>query len=180
MFKFRKIKRIIRQLRYGKEGSKLMEAVDNGLRLGNDVCFIDTPNFGSEPYLISIGDKTCISFGVTFVNHDAGTVVAARLQSGNPPWGIFGPIVIGRNCFVGCRSIILPNVHVGDNVIIGAGSLVNKDIPSNSVAAGVPCRVLCSIAEYSAKHKDDFLLINKLHSDEKKEYLLKHFANEFK
>lgn len=64
-----------------------------------------------------------------------------------------GRIKIGDNCFIGSRSIILMNVIVGDNVIIGAGSVVSKDIPSNSVAAGIPAKVICTVDEYYAKNK---------------------------
>ena len=49
---------------------------------------------------------------------------------------------IGRNCFIGVRSLILPGVTIGDECCIGAGSVVTKDIPSNSVAVGCPARVV--------------------------------------
>jgi acetyltransferase-like isoleucine patch superfamily enzyme len=56
------------------------------------------------------------------------------------------PIKIGRGCFVGARSIILKGVSLGDRVVIGAGSVVTKDIPAYSVAAGNPARIVGSIA----------------------------------
>ena len=62
-------------------------------------------------------------------------------------------VTIGNNVFVGAGSIILPGVHIGNRVIIGAGSIVTKDIPDNSVAAGNPARVICSLDEYLAKEK---------------------------
>ncbi len=52
------------------------------------------------------------------------------------------PIKIGNNTFVYANSVVLPGVEIGDNVIIGAGSVVTKDIPSNTVAVGNPCRVI--------------------------------------
>lgn len=55
--------------------------------------------------------------------------------------------------FVGAGSIILPGVHVGNRVIIGAGSIVTKDIPDNSVAVGNPAKVICPIDEYLDKEK---------------------------
>ena len=70
---------------------------------------------------------------------------------------------------------ILPGVTIGDNTIIGAGSVVNRDIPANSVAAGVPCRVICTLEEYKEKHKDDFLYMVKLPYEEKKRFLLNLF-----
>lgn len=71
--------------------------------------------------------------------------------------------------------MILPGVTIGDNSIIGAGSIVNKDIPSNTVAAGVPCKKICSLEEYEEKHKDDFLYIVSLPFEEKKKYLMNYF-----
>lgn len=52
------------------------------------------------------------------------------------------PVVIGNHCWIGGGAVILPGVTIGDNVVIGAGSVVTKDIPANTVAAGNPCRVL--------------------------------------
>ena len=60
-----------------------------------------------------------------------------------------GEIKVGNNVFIGARSTVLYDVSIGNNVIIGAGSLVNKDIPDNSVAVGVPCRVVGSFDEYN-------------------------------
>ena len=81
----------------------------------------------------------------------------------------------GENCFIGARTTILPNVTIGDNTIIGANSLMNKDIPDNVVAAGNPCKVVCTLDEYRRKHSDDFLYMVSLPPEEKKQYLLKKF-----
>lgn len=144
--------------------------------IGRGCSFVDTPNFGSEPYLITIGDKTTVSFDVAFVTHDAATRVLRNLPGRDPQTVIYGPIKVGKNCFIGCRSTILPNVTIGDNTIVGAGSVVNRSLPSNSVCAGVPCKVICTLEAYENKHKDDFLYMVKLPSEEKKEYLLKKFG----
>lgn len=143
--------------------------------IGRYCSFVGTPNFGSEPYLVTIGDKTTVSFDVAFVTHDAATRVLRNLPGRNPETVIYGPIKVGRNCFIGCRSVILPNVTIGDNTIIGAGSIVNKDIPSGVVAAGVPCKVICTIEEYEKKHKDEFLYMVSMPREEKKKFLLKRF-----
>ena len=143
--------------------------------IGGHCSFVGTPNFGSEPYLITIGDKTTVSFDVAFVTHDAATRVLRNLPGRNPETVIYGPIKVGRNCFIGCRSVILPNVTIGDNTIIGAGSVVNRDIPSGVVAAGVPCKVICTIEEYEKKHKGEFLYMVSMPREEKKKFLLKRF-----
>lgn len=61
-------------------------------------------------------------------------------------------IRIGNNVWVGASSVILPGVHIGDNSVIGAGSVVTKDIPANVVAVGNPCRVLREINENDMKY----------------------------
>ena len=62
-----------------------------------------------------------------------------------------GDIVVGDNVYFGLRSMIMPGVTIGDNVIIGAGSIVTKDIPSNSVAVGVPAKVISTKENYINK-----------------------------
>ncbi|MBT1191862.1 acyltransferase [Rhodococcoides kroppenstedtii] len=114
---------------------------------GKNVKLTGWPNFGSEPFLISIGNDVTISSHVSFVTHDGGTRVLRRR---NPGLHVYGRIVIGNNCFIGMRTIILPGVTIGDDVVIGAGSVVTKDVPSRSVAAGVPCRVLKNLDDYEA------------------------------
>ena len=64
-----------------------------------------------------------------------------------------GHVTIGNNIYFGTNVVVLKGVTIGDNCVIGACSLVTKNIPANSVAAGVPCRVICSIDEYYRKRK---------------------------
>ena len=145
-----------------------------GMKVGKNCSFVSPgPNFGSEPYLIEFGDNVTVSFDVAFVTHDAGTRVLRNLAKTEKEKQtvIYGEIKIGNNCFIGCRTTVLPGVTIGDNCIIGAGSIVNKDIPSNSVAAGVPCRVICTIEEYKKKHGEDFLYMVNMPADKKKKFL---------
>lgn len=58
-----------------------------------------------------------------------------------------GKVIIGDNCWIGGNTVICPGVHIGDHVVIGAGSVVTKDIPEWSVAAGNPCRVIRKITD---------------------------------
>ena len=149
-----------------------------GVKIGNNVSIIPPISpviFSSEPYLVSIGDNTTISFDVVFVTHDAATRVIRNLPGGNRETVVYGTISVGENCFIGCRTTILPNVKIGDNTIIGAGSLVNRDIPSNVIAAGNPCKVICTLDEYREKHKDDFLYMVSLPYEKKKIYLMEKF-----
>lgn len=149
-----------------------------GTTIGHNVSLIEPISpviFSSEPYLVSIGDNTTISFDVAFVTHDAATRVIRHLPDGDPETVVYGPIIVGKNCFIGCRSVILPNVTIGDNSIIGAGSIVNRNIPANCVAAGNPCKIICTLEEYREKHKDDFLYMVSLDYDSKRKFLENHF-----
>jgi len=62
------------------------------------------------------------------------------------------PIRIGRNCWLGAGVIVVPGVTIGENTVIGAGSVVTKDIPANVVAVGNPCRVLRPISEHDKEY----------------------------
>ena len=58
------------------------------------------------------------------------------------------PVHIGKNCWIGAGAIILPGGTIGDQVVVGAGSVVTKDLPSNVVAVGNPCRVVREVNEH--------------------------------
>lgn len=97
---FNKVKRMIREWLQVERGGALQNAIDNGCRIGKNVDLVTIPNFGTEPYLISIGDNTTISFDCAFVTHDAATRVIRNLPDGNPETVIYGPIKVGKNCFI--------------------------------------------------------------------------------
>jgi galactoside O-acetyltransferase len=79
-------------------------------------------------------------FGPNVVIATAGHPILPILREHHYTYAI--PVHIGRNVWVGSNVSILPGVTIGDNTVIGAGAVVNKDIPANVVAAGVPCKVL--------------------------------------
>jgi len=112
-------------------------------------CRIMIRDLGSEPWLVTIGDETCISSDVLFVTHDGGTWAMRDLR---PEVNHFGRITIGSRCFVGTRAIIMPGVTIGDRCVVGAGSLVRGDVASGTVVAGVPARAIETTDEYIAKH----------------------------
>lgn len=92
--------------------------------------------------LISIHDNVEIASGVRLVTHDAIHGVLQNCDCSGTFHENIGCIEIGSNCFIGTGTVILGNVRIGDNVVIGANSLVNKDIPDNSVCGGVPAKRL--------------------------------------
>lgn len=92
---------------------------------------------------IYVGDYTMIGPNVTIAT--AGHPILPELREKNYQYNI--PVHIGKNCWLGAGVIVLPGVTIGDNTVIGAGSIVTKDIPANVVAVGNPCRVLRQINE---------------------------------
>lgn len=141
---FKKIFKIIKQLNPESYARSI------GVSFGEGCRFVGRTDWGSESYLIQIGKHTEISFGCSFVTHDGSTWVFRNLEKYKNV-SRFGKIEIGNDCFVGCRSIIMPGVTVGDYCIIGAGSLVNKDIPSGQVWAGVPAHYLMDTHDFAEK-----------------------------
>jgi maltose O-acetyltransferase len=118
-----------------------------GMHIGNDVwlpdsTWVDT----SHCFLIRIGDHCGFGEDCHLLAHDAQMdeyLDAARI----------GRVVIHESCHIGARSVILPGVEVGPRTIVGAGSVVTKSLPANSVCAGNPARVICSLEEYLAKQR---------------------------
>jgi hypothetical protein len=113
-------------------------------RLGVTVgtgCRILTRYFGSEPFLIEIGDRVTLSRDVMFLNHDGSTWLM-RDERGRRQQ--FGRIRVGSDVFIGARTILLPGVEIGDRVVVGAGSVVTRSIPSGLVVAGNPARVVAT------------------------------------
>lgn len=128
--------------------------------------------FSTEPWLITLGDNVFITNEVQFITHDGGTLI---LRDKIPDLEITKPIIVGDNVYIGIRTIVLPGVKIGNNVIIGAGSVVTKDIPDNSVAAGVPARVIKTIDEYRVKAEQESLKLGHLTGKAKEKKLKELF-----
>lgn len=118
-------------------------------------CYFQPYNFGTEPHLIEFGDNVSVATGVRFVNHDIVSFVFNQMEPTIELPTRVKPIRIGSNVFIGCDTVILPGVCIGDNVVVGGGSVVTKDIPDGVVAAGVPCRVIGDFQEYHKKYVDE-------------------------
>lgn len=152
-----------------------------GCQIGEDCEIYSSANFGSEPYLITLGNHVRVNSGVNFVNHDGGVWVVRKYSGSLNDAGkidLFGEIKIGDNVHIGTNATIMPGVIIGNNCIIGCGAIVTKSIPNNSVAVGVPARVIETIDEYIAKHIKDFDYTKELDENEKKKYLLKKYSIE--
>lgn len=100
----------------------------------------------SHCWLIEIGDNVTIAPRVHILCHDASTKSFLGYTK-------IGRVNIGDNVFIGAESVILPGVNIGSNVIIGANSTVVHHIPDNTVVAGSPAKIICTLEEYLNKEK---------------------------
>ncbi|HOV80557.1 MAG TPA: acyltransferase [Bacillota bacterium] len=103
-------------------GMKIGKDVSVGLMAMFDIFF---------PQLISIGDNSIVGYNVTILTHEFLVRNYGK-----------GPVEIGSGVLIGSNTTILPGVRIGDGAVVGACSLVNRDIPPGAVAAGVPARVV--------------------------------------
>ena len=136
--------------------------------VGKD-CYIEPPfhaNWGGKH--VHFGDGVYANFGLTCVDDThiyvgshtlfgpnvilatAGHPIMPELRKHGIQYNM--PIHIGENCWLGAGVIVVPGVTIGDNVVIGASSVVTKDIPSNSVAMGTPCRVVRQINDHDKEY----------------------------
>ena len=139
----------IKELLYRLRGEYTTEKlIKMGMKVGR--------NFGrlngvildpSHCWLIEIGDNVTMAPRVHILCHDASTKTFLGYTK-------IGRVTIGDNVFIGAESVVLPGVTIGNNVIIGANSTVTHDIPDNTVVAGSPAKVICSLDEYLAKERD--------------------------
>lgn len=158
------MKIINKVLTYIKKRDHIKYARSLGVEVGKNCEFVDNPNFGSEPYLVKIGNHVLISGDVTFLNHDGSLWVIKNNDEDKEKYKDtfkFGRIEIGNNCFIGHRSMILPNVIIGDNCIVAAGSIVTKCIPSGEVWGGVPARFIMKTQDFADKCYKNKLPINR-------------------
>jgi len=97
---------------------------------------------------IYVGD--CTMFGPNVVLATAGHPILPELRE--KAYQYNSSVHIGRNCWLGAGVLVMPGVTIGDNTVIGAGSVVTKDIPANVVAVGNPCRVLREINDHDKEY----------------------------
>lgn len=118
-----------------------------------DKCVIQKRKLPLYSNLIYLHNNVKIASNVGFVTHD---IIHTMLNAKDPGSGHIervGCIEVMDNVFIGSGTRILYDTRIGSNVIIGSDSLVNKDIPDNSVYAGVPARFICTFDEYVEKSK---------------------------
>lgn len=150
----------------GEKRSKLLKEMFAEI---GDGCYIEPPlranwgghfvYFGKNIYAnfnltlvddthIYVGDATMFGPNVTIAT--AGHPIFPELREQAYQYNM--PVRIGKNCWLGAGVIVMPGVTIGDNTVIGAGSIVTKDIPANVVAVGNPCRVMREIGEHDREY----------------------------
>ncbi len=129
--------------------------------------------WSTEPWIITLGKNVHITDGVRFVTHDGGTLL---FRNQVPDLELTKPIVVGNDVYIGNCAIILPGVTIGNHVVIGAGAVVTKNVPDNSVVCGVPARVIKSTDEYFEKLQKESLHVGHLNGKEKDMKLRKIFG----
>lgn len=133
----------------------IKKLIKQGAQIGENSHILGVPRFGSEPYLVSIGNNVTVTAGVNFITHDGAT----RVFRDNPKYKgrsiKFGRITVRDNSFIGLGATILPDVTIGPNSVVAAGSVVTKDIPPNTVAVGNPAKVIMTVDEYAEKILDN-------------------------
>lgn len=128
---------------------------NKGVQIGNDLWI--TPDVKSlkidttRPSLIKIGNQVRLNRNLTILTHDGGFYVLKNKY--NEFISQSGRVNIGNNIYFGRDCSVFKGVTIGDNCIIGNGSIVTKSIPANSVAVGTPAKVVSTIEEYYNKRK---------------------------
>lgn len=125
----------------------LNRLISRGLKVGTNLTrmsgvIIDP----SHCWHIEIGNDVILAPNVHILAHDASTKLFLNYTR-------IANVKIGNRVFIGAGSIILPGVTLGDDVVIGAGSVVSKSIAFNSLAAGNPAKVICSLDDYVKKQQ---------------------------
>ncbi len=126
----------------------------SGVKVGRGVVFRDPSSVTidlTRPSLVEIGDRVDINVNFTIMTHDFASGVF--LHKYGELVNSSGAVRLGNNIYIGRDVTILKGVTVGDNCVIGLGSVVMHDVPADSVAAGCPARVISTLDDYFAKRK---------------------------
>ena len=132
---------IIKNLYWQLVASPEAYAKHIGVNIGKNN-LIGKGHWSSEPYLITIGSH-CQLTNCKIFTHGGGQ----SIRHLHPDFDVFGRVTIGNMVYIGSNALIMPGVTIGDNVLVAAGSVVTKSIPSGYVVAGHPAKKICTIEE---------------------------------
>lgn len=138
-----------------------------GVKIGKN-CIIETRNWSSEPYLVTIGNNVAITRGVSIHTHGGGRTIRQQ----HPDFDIFGKVVIEDWAYIGAFSQIMPGVTIGEGALVAAGSVVTKSVAPHTVVGGNPAKYICTTEEYYERNKQFDLKTKGLNYQDKKKLLL--------
>lgn len=133
--------------------SNVLIAKIEGVKVGKN-CRIYTRSFGSEPWLIEIGNNVTLTSGVKILTHDGSTWLM-RDHKGRR--FLYRKTLIKNNVFIGVNSIIMPGVIIEDNVIIAAGSVITKSVPSGVIVGGNPAKIIGDYEAYKENALSNYI-----------------------
>lgn len=156
------IRRIIRSFSYRyaiRSSSRYINYLrKKGIMIGKD-CFFQSPSTAvvdiTRPLLVEIGNHCYFLENFTLLTHDNVAKVFGPTYHDFLPSS--GKVIIGNNVYFTRNCTVLKGVTIGDNCIIGYGSTIVKSIPPNSVVAGTPAKVICTVEEYYNRRKEESL-----------------------
>lgn len=170
--KLRKLYREIYRVIVGKR-NPVKYAQKIGVNMKGRIKIYGRVAWGSEPWIITLGENVHITDGVKFITHDGGTLLFRKQV---PDLEITKPIKVGNDVYFGNNVIVLPGVTIGNKVVIGAGAVVSHDISDNSVAVGIPARIIKTADEYFEKLQRESLHLGHLTGKEKDDALKKYYG----
>jgi len=138
-----------------------------GVKIGKN-CLINTRNWPSEPYLVTIGNNCQITHNVSFHTHGGGNAI----RKDHPDFDVFGKVVIEDWAYIGAFSQIMPGVTIGEGALVAAGSIVTKSVAPHTVVGGNPARYICTTEEFYERNKRFNLNTKGKTQEEKKAILL--------
>lgn len=132
--------KVVLRFPYSKTRIKALRQL--GHSIGKDVYFPSdltiTQNFVNQPYHLFLGDRVSIAPKCIFILMSHPN--SSNIRNLAPQHG--GDIVIEEDAWIGAGAIILPNIHIGEGAIVGAGSVVTKDVPAHAIVAGNPAKLI--------------------------------------
>ena len=138
-----------------------------GVKIGKN-CFISTRRWGTEPYLITVGDNVQVTRDVAIHTHGGGQCIRRE----HPDFDVFGKVIIEDWAYIGASSQLMPGVTIGEGALVAAGSIVTKSVPPHTVVGGNPARIICTTEEYYEKNKVFNVGTKGLNKREKRQILM--------
>jgi len=152
-------------------------AIKLGVKIGKGSRIYIT-EWGTEPFLIEIGDNVTITAGVTILTHDGSTWL---IRDDKGRRYLYRKVKIGNHVFIGSNSIIMPGVIIEDKVIVAAGSVVTKSVPSGSIIGGNPAKIIGNYKSYSDNVLKKYISDQEYRGSENyKDKILKLYDKDFK